>query len=121
MRRGGSGVCPQLPLTLPHSPVPVAVGAPPQEEVGKTLGAGLRGSGPGPEEGRGGGGGRGGSGQGRGGYRQGGGRDRAGLMQGGGIGASVGSEKTHEGRRLRCDERLINNLHTNVRREKNPK
>lgn len=42
---------PNLPIPLPHCPVPVAVRAPSQEEVGKALCARLRPSRPWPEEG----------------------------------------------------------------------
>lgn len=36
---GGSRVGPYLSLLLPHCPIPVTVGTPPQEEMGEALGA----------------------------------------------------------------------------------
>lgn len=74
---------PNFSLPLPHGPVPVAVGTPPQEEMGKALSAGLRPCRPWPEEGRGRRWGwcRGSQRGGR--VRKGRGRSRGGLVEGG--------------------------------------
>lgn len=85
-----SRMCPHLPLPLPYRPVPVAVGAPPQEEVGKTLRSGLRPSGPRPEEGRGRRRGRGRGSQGGSRIRKGRGRSGRGLVEGGRVRAGRG-------------------------------
>lgn len=78
-----SWVSPKLSLPLPHRPVPVAVWAPSQEEVGKPFCAGLRPSRPRPEEGRGRRWGWGRGSQREGGVRKGRGRSRGGLVEGG--------------------------------------
>lgn len=102
----GSRVRPHLPLPLPHRSVPVAVGAPPQEEMRETLCAGLGPGRPRPEEGRGRRRGRCWGGQRGSGVREGRGRSRGGLVEGGSVraGGGPGNNKRRGGDRWRGEE-----------------
>lgn len=86
----GSRVRPHLPFPLPHCSVSVAVGAPPQEEMGETLCTGLGPGRPRPEKGRGRRRGRCRGGQRGSGVRERRGRGRGGLVEGGSVRAGGG-------------------------------